>query len=335
MKKFYNNKDSTILLFLARAFYEAERYEDCKSTLLKAIHLAPHSKSLWFNLGLAEEQYGSHILKQEKKIISLSEMRKVVNSLRQAVSVFGRLKDNSGTGGAFIGVRAEKHANYCQSLLDIAAKKLTSAEEIERINRLRQEESQMMTEQMRINKEREEEQKMQAEIEKKQEEEEAAREIEAKLSSLTNKWSASQPSKGDDDEGSSSKKKKRRNKEKDSFINDNELYERPEEEDMTPAALEERKARSLKELGERHKRDKKKKKRKTSDEDVSDDGDDSEKKKKKKKKKKRSKQKEQDQEDDQGQSSNENDNEEMDTTATQPVDNADNELDEALGEFDL
>ncbi|KAG0484030.1 hypothetical protein HPP92_012114 [Vanilla planifolia] len=37
LRKFYHNTDSRVLLYLARTHYEAEQWQECKRTLLRAI----------------------------------------------------------------------------------------------------------------------------------------------------------------------------------------------------------------------------------------------------------------------------------------------------------
>jgi len=67
LKKFYNNTDSNILLYLARAFFEAGRIDECKNTLLQAIHIKPQNLLLWFNLALAQENFAVRVLQKDEK----------------------------------------------------------------------------------------------------------------------------------------------------------------------------------------------------------------------------------------------------------------------------
>src|SRR5690348_15546852 len=75
LRKFYNNKDLNALQYLARAYFEAGRMDDCKNTLVKAIHIAPNNTALWFNMALAQEQYATTILNRKDKSV-LAEVRK-------------------------------------------------------------------------------------------------------------------------------------------------------------------------------------------------------------------------------------------------------------------
>lgn len=71
-----------MLLFLARAYYEAEKYDDCSKTLQRAIHLTPYNKILWFDLALSQEAYYYQIGKKESK--TSAEMRVAINRAKQA-----------------------------------------------------------------------------------------------------------------------------------------------------------------------------------------------------------------------------------------------------------
>jgi len=70
-KKFFYNKDTTLLLFIARAFFETGKLEDCKDVLQKAIHIAPQNKALWFHLAQTMEQYSIESLRKEKRASEL------------------------------------------------------------------------------------------------------------------------------------------------------------------------------------------------------------------------------------------------------------------------
>jgi len=68
LQKFYHNKDSEILLYLARTHYEAEQWQDwIKKTLLRPIHLAPSNYTLRFNVGVAmQTTFSTNIAKSKE-----------------------------------------------------------------------------------------------------------------------------------------------------------------------------------------------------------------------------------------------------------------------------
>ncbi|TYZ61280.1 hypothetical protein PybrP1_009581 [[Pythium] brassicae (nom. inval.)] len=65
LSKCYNGQDLEVLLYLAKAYYEAKNYPKCISTLSRAIHLRPDDLRLWYNIGLAQEDYAVTTLGQE------------------------------------------------------------------------------------------------------------------------------------------------------------------------------------------------------------------------------------------------------------------------------
>ena len=67
LRKFYHNTDSQILLYLARTHYEAEQWQDCIKTLLRAIHLAPSNYTLRFDAGVAMQKFSASTLQKAKR----------------------------------------------------------------------------------------------------------------------------------------------------------------------------------------------------------------------------------------------------------------------------
>lgn len=67
LRKFYYNTDSQILLYLARTHYEAEQWQDCIKTLLRAIHLAPSNYTLRFDAGVAMQKFSASTLQKAKR----------------------------------------------------------------------------------------------------------------------------------------------------------------------------------------------------------------------------------------------------------------------------
>lgn len=69
LRKFYYNTDSQVLLYLARTHYEAEQWQDCKKTLLRAIHLAPSNYTLRFDMGVALQKFSASTLQKTKRTV--------------------------------------------------------------------------------------------------------------------------------------------------------------------------------------------------------------------------------------------------------------------------
>ncbi|ONK66618.1 uncharacterized protein A4U43_C06F10230 [Asparagus officinalis] len=89
LRKFYHNTDTQILLYLARSHYEAEQWQECKKSLLRAIHLAPSNYTLRFDVGVALQKFSASTLQKPKRTVD--EVRSTVAELKNAVRVFSQL----------------------------------------------------------------------------------------------------------------------------------------------------------------------------------------------------------------------------------------------------
>lgn len=67
LKRFCYSTDAQVLLYLARTHYEAEQWQDCKKTLLRAIHLAPSNYTLRFDAGVAMQKFSASTLQKTKR----------------------------------------------------------------------------------------------------------------------------------------------------------------------------------------------------------------------------------------------------------------------------
>ncbi|KAG5006267.1 hypothetical protein JHK85_024809 [Glycine max] len=96
LRKFYHNTDSQILLYLARTHYEAEQWQDCIKTLLRAIHLAPSNYTLRFDAGVAMQKFSASTLQKAKRTADEMERRKQEDELKrvqQQEEHFRRVKE--------------------------------------------------------------------------------------------------------------------------------------------------------------------------------------------------------------------------------------------------
>lgn len=59
LRRFYGGQDASVMLYLARAFYDSDRLPEARATLLKAAHLQPTNHQLRFNIALTM-QAGPH-----------------------------------------------------------------------------------------------------------------------------------------------------------------------------------------------------------------------------------------------------------------------------------
>ncbi|XP_020247872.1 protein CTR9 homolog, partial [Asparagus officinalis] len=226
LRKFYHNTDTQILLYLARTHYEAEQWQECKKSLLRAIHLAPSNYTLRFDVGVALQKFSASTLQKTKR--TADEVRSTVAELKNAVRVFSQLSAASSyhTHG-FDEKKIETHVEYCKHLLDAAKIHCEVAEREEQQNRQRLELARQVSLAEEARRKAEEQRKFQAERRKHEDELKQLRQQEEHFERVKEQWkSVSIPSgkrkertQGEDDEsgdGGRRRKKggKRRRKEK-------------------------------------------------------------------------------------------------------------------------
>ncbi|THU59695.1 hypothetical protein C4D60_Mb07t04760 [Musa balbisiana] len=159
LRKFYYNTDTHVLQYLARTHYEAEQWQECKKTLLRAIHLAPSNYTLRFDAGVAMQKFSASTLQKTKRtadekhrehlaVLSLSSLyyeallhelvRSTVTELKNAVCIFSQLSAASiYHSHGFDEKKLETHVEYCKHLLDAAKVHCEAAEREEQQNRQR------------------------------------------------------------------------------------------------------------------------------------------------------------------------------------------------------
>lgn len=136
LRKFYYNTDTQVLLYLARTQYEAEQWQECKRTLLRAIHLAPSNYTLRFDAGVAMQKFSASTLQKSKR--TADEVRSTVSELKNAVRVFSHLAAVSSYHVyGFDEKKRETHVEYCKHLLEVAKVHCEAAEAEEQQNRQR------------------------------------------------------------------------------------------------------------------------------------------------------------------------------------------------------
>ncbi|URE20731.1 RNA polymerase-associated protein CTR9 [Musa troglodytarum] len=136
LRKFYYNTDTHVLQYLARTHYEAEQWQECKKTLLRAIHLAPSNYTLRFDAGVAMQKFSASTLQKTKR--TADEVRSTVTELKNAVCIFSQLSAASiYHSHGFDEKKLETHVEYCKHLLDAAKVHCEAAEREEQQNRQR------------------------------------------------------------------------------------------------------------------------------------------------------------------------------------------------------
>ncbi|XP_008776475.1 protein CTR9 homolog [Phoenix dactylifera] len=169
LRKFYHDTDSQILLYLARTYYEAEQWQDCKKTLLRAIHLAPWNYTLRFDAGVAMQKFSASTLQKTKR--TADEVRSTVTELKNAVRVFSQLSAASSYHShGFDEKKIETHVEYCKHLLDAAKVHCEAAEREEQQNRQRLEVARQVSLAEEARRKAEEQRKIQLERRKQEDE---------------------------------------------------------------------------------------------------------------------------------------------------------------------
>ncbi|KAJ9168031.1 hypothetical protein P3X46_019607 [Hevea brasiliensis] len=216
LRKFYYNTDSQILLYLARTHYEAEQWQDCKKTLLRAIHLAPSNYILRFDAGVAMQKFSASTLQKTKRTVD--EVRSTVDELENAVRLFSQLSASSNLHfHGFDEKKINTHVEYCKHLLDAAKVHREAAEREEQQNRQRQEVARQMALAEEARRKAEEQRKFQLERRKQEDEAKRVRQQEEHFERVKEQWKSSTPaskrrdrSEIDDDEGGHSEKRRRK-----------------------------------------------------------------------------------------------------------------------------
>ncbi|VDP07315.1 unnamed protein product [Soboliphyme baturini] len=86
LKKFYKHTNVEVLLYLAQAYFKADRLNECKLILLRARQVAPHDLVLMYNIAYVLQKLAMHLLKDDKSNLTL--VLQAVNDLKLAERYF-------------------------------------------------------------------------------------------------------------------------------------------------------------------------------------------------------------------------------------------------------
>ncbi|PPR86876.1 hypothetical protein GOBAR_AA33811 [Gossypium barbadense] len=234
LRKFYYNTDSQILLYLARTHYEAEQWQECKKTLLRAIHLAPSNYTLRFDAGVAMQKFSTSTLQKEKR--TADEVRSTVAELENAVRIFSQLSAASNLHlHGFDEKKINTHVEYCKHLLEAAKVHREAAEREEQQNRQKQEAARQLALAEEARRKAEEQRKYL--LERRKQEDEQKRLQQAEEHFKREQWKSSNPgsrrrdrSEIDDEEGGHSEKRRRKGGKRRKKDKNKSRYERDDEE---------------------------------------------------------------------------------------------------------
>ncbi|KAK8523258.1 hypothetical protein V6N13_113206 [Hibiscus sabdariffa] len=235
LRKFYYNTDSQILLYLARTHYEAEQWQECKKTLLRAIHLAPSNYTLRFDAGVAMQKFSTATLQKGKR--TAVEVRSTVTELENAVRIFSQLSAASNLHlHGFDEKKINTHVEYCKHLLEAAKVHREAAEREEQQNKQKQEAARQLALAEEARRKAEEQRKYLLERRKQEDEQKRLQQAEAHFKRVQEQWKSSNPSKRrerseiDDDDGGHSEKRRRKGGKRRKKDRSKSHYERDDDE---------------------------------------------------------------------------------------------------------
>ncbi|GAB2291884.1 Protein CTR9 [Dionaea muscipula] len=227
MRKFYYNTDTHILLYLARTHYEAEEWQECRRTLLRAIHLAPSNYTFRFNVGVVMQKFSASTLNKARK--NVDEVRETVSELKNAIRVFSQLSAASSLQlHAFDKKKIDTHVGYCKHVLETARIHCEAAEREDWKNKQRAELAHQAAVAKEAARRAEEEEKLQLEKRKLQEDLKRMKQNDEHLQRVKEQWRSdggaskrkdrmrSEDEEGDHDDRRRRKGGKRRRKDKSS-----------------------------------------------------------------------------------------------------------------------
>eukprot|EP00057_Strongylocentrotus_purpuratus_P019319 XP_011673793.1 PREDICTED: RNA polymerase-associated protein CTR9 homolog isoform X2 [Strongylocentrotus purpuratus] len=117
IKKFFKFHNTTVLSFLARAYFKTGKLKECRQTLLKAKRVSPHDSLITYNLSLVLQRIAMYVLRDEKS--NLKTVLGAVSELKTAQRYFTYLS-KSGDRMRFDLSQAGTEARQCADLLSQA-----------------------------------------------------------------------------------------------------------------------------------------------------------------------------------------------------------------------
>ncbi|KAL8119913.1 hypothetical protein AgCh_017146 [Apium graveolens] len=197
----------------------AEQWQDCKRTLLRAIHLAPSNYTLRFDAGVTLQKFSASTLQKTKRTVE--EVRATVAELTNAVRLFSQLSAASNLHiHGFDEKKIETHVGYCKHLLEAAKVHLEAAEREDQKIKERQELARQVTLAEENRRKAEEQKKLQLEKRKQEEELKQMKQQEEHLERMKEQWKHTSASKrrdrthAEDENGGRGEKRRRKGEKK-------------------------------------------------------------------------------------------------------------------------
>lgn len=251
LKKFYNNSNTEILLYIARALYKANKLLDCKKVLLRARYLCPCDLVILFNLAKMLKTLARQVFEDRKS--TLHAVITAEHELNLAKSYFHyyvdyKEKSKSESDRSFIDIQTvQREEQDCTDLLLQVEKSIKfDAEQRDREEERRRKEHQEQLELEKARQAEEEERKAREERQKKEELENKRRELlkrqeEAKQKLLEETGQVH----ADDGSDDGSRRKKSKTKKKDKGERSERERERQDRERDRPVENKKYKSRAI------------------------------------------------------------------------------------------
>ncbi|ETV78135.1 hypothetical protein H257_08339 [Aphanomyces astaci] len=132
LAKHYKGQDVSVLLYLAKAYYEAKRYSECITALTKGIHMAPQELKLWYNLALAQEDFAVATLGETSASVAkssrtMADVQRAISDLQRAQRIYAFLdvavpaETSSKKAHQIEMDKVRDHAKFCHETLEKAS----------------------------------------------------------------------------------------------------------------------------------------------------------------------------------------------------------------------
>jgi len=233
LRKFFNNSNTEILSYMARALFKANKLVECKKVLLRARYICPYDLTILFNLAKVLKTLARQIFEDRKStyhavVTAEYELKLAKTYFHHYVEFRDRMKSENDRGSIDVTLVEEEERDCADLLLQVEKSIKTDAEQRDKEETLRRLEHEEQLAREMARKAEEEERRLREGQMRKEELEIKRRELlkkqeEAKQKILQEDSGITFQDDGSDDGESRAKKKKKSQKE-------GKRKERPEKE---------------------------------------------------------------------------------------------------------
>ncbi|KAL3140102.1 hypothetical protein ABBQ38_004382 [Trebouxia sp. C0009 RCD-2024] len=233
LQKHYKN-NSTIMLYLARALYDAGKNSQAKRVLLKAIHLQPTQNLLRFNSAVTMQKDSEITFKTDRPAgdpSKLADYERALAELKAAHQLFVQLSHLDRRHNPIDLKKLQTHQQYCEQAFLQAQEKLESAQREAQVLEIKRQGQLKALEAQRAKKEAESVRKAEEERMKQEAKGAALRAAKDRLDRLQATWREDQHLQEAAQQGDSTKVDKRRKKKQKEQAEDEAFLDNGQDED--------------------------------------------------------------------------------------------------------